>query len=389
MGRPGSRTLKRTIKGTLAGTAARLVRRPAITPAALVALRPAGVIIVRQHNQMGDMICATPAFRALRETYPQARLTLVTAPVNAEVVAGNPHLDRILTFDRAMWRRPGRLAGFLRDLRAGRPEVAFVLSSVSFSVTSAAIALASGARWVVGADSVPFGWDVSRHAFSLEMPAQPRLQGSAVAHSLAPLQAIGITTADLDPVVVPTPQDTAAAGEILREFGLADGFWVMHPGAGKPQNVWPAGRFAAVAGMVAAAGGRVLVLHGPADGPAVRTLRAALAADLQDRILLAPPCSVGVGAALLRRCERFLCNDTGIMHVAGALGVPTLALFGPTDPALWKPPSARVRALRSPVRLPDPRGEEYGWMEGLEVARVWAAWSALPAAAISVGNEGK
>jgi ADP-heptose:LPS heptosyltransferase len=69
------------------------------------------------------------------------------------------------------------------------------------------------------------------------------------------------------------------------------------------------------------------------------------------------------------------------MHVAGALPVPTLALFGPTDPGLWKPPAPEVQALRAPARLPDARGREYGWMEALDVEAVWEALRTLP------GNE--
>jgi len=92
---------------------------------------------------------------------------------------------------------------------------------------------------------------------------------------------------------------------------------------------------------------------------------------------VAPRLTVGTAAALLETTDRFLCNDTGIMHVAGALGVPTVALFGPTDPRLWKPPSSRVVALRSPGRADDPRGEEFGWMENLSADAVWRAWSGL------------
>jgi ADP-heptose:LPS heptosyltransferase len=89
---------------------------------------------------------------------------------------------------------------------------------------------------------------------------------------------------------------------------------------------------------------------------------------------------VGVGAALLQLADRFLCNDTGVMHMAGALRVPTVALFGPTDPALWTPPAPEVVVVRSPGRLPDGRGEEFGWMENIAVDEVWAAWRDLPAA---------
>ena len=319
----------------------------------------------------------SPALRAIRETWPGARITLVTAPVNVEVVRNNPDLDQVLTFEQRMWRRPDRLLRFLGAVRGTGAELAFVLCSVSFSVTSAAIALASGARWVVGAESGPFGHDLSRHAFSLELPAAPSLNAHAVAHSLAPLQAVGVTTADPLPVVVPAPEEQAAAAQVLRDLDLPQGFWAVHPGAGKAQNVWPAASFADVVGRALAAGRDVLVLHGPADAEALADLERRLEPGPGGRLRVAPVLPVGTAAALLEAADRFLCNDTGIMHVAGALGVPTVALFGPTDPALWKPPSPRVVALRSQERTSDPRGREYGWMENIQADAVWRAWSGL------------
>ena len=381
--------VRRTLKRSLSSLASRFFKRPRLTPDQLLGLRPRAVLIVRQHNQMGDMVCATPSFRALRGAFPGARLILVTSPVNSAVVSHNPDLDQVVVFAQGMWRRPWRLIGFWRSLRTARPEIAFVLSSVSFSLTSAAIALASGARWVVGADSRPFGWDVSRHAFSLEMPAVPDMDRHAIAHSLAPLQAVGIDTDDHSTVVVPSPEETAEALAILRDLGLERGFWAMHPGAGKAQNIWPAERFAAVAALAAAAGRRILVLHGPADGEALAGFRRNLAPPSVNAVALAPACSVGTGAALLQAAERFLCNDTGVMHIAGALKVPTVALFGPTDPDLWKPPAAEVRALRSIGRQEDRRGPEFGWMEGLTVEQVWKTWSELQVRGLPCGLEGE
>lgn len=369
--------LWRRSKGWLFGRVAGLARRPAIAPEDLLALRPRAVILVRQHNQMGDMVCATPAFRALRTAFPEARITLVTAPVNVGVVRHNPHIDAVELFAQSMWRRPWRLAALVRRLRRERAEVAFVLASVSFSLTSAWLALATGARYVVGADSRPFGWDLSRRAFSLEMPASPRLDRHSVEHSLAPLQAIGITTDDLSTVVVPAPKEREQAAGILADLGLQPGFWAVHPGAGKPQNVWPPARFAEVVGRAAAEGRGILVLHGPADACALASLRGELGDRGGQAVRIAPPCSVGTAASLLDLADRFLCNDTGVMHVAGALGVPTVALFGPTDPLHWKPLSPAVVALRGRAGRDDPRGPEFGWMESLSVDEVWVAWSAL------------
>jgi len=166
-------SLRRSIKRSVSGWLSRLAARPRVTLAELRAAAPRRVLIVRQHNQMGDMVCATPALRAIAGTFSGAELGLVCAPVNRDVVLHNPHLSRVLVFDKHACTRPGPLLRFLRRLREFRPQVAIVLNSVSFSVTSAALAWASGARWLIGADSEPFGFDISRHAYSLVMPASP------------------------------------------------------------------------------------------------------------------------------------------------------------------------------------------------------------------------
>jgi ADP-heptose:LPS heptosyltransferase len=240
------------------------------------------------------------------------------------------------------------------------------------------IAFAAGARYVVGGDSRPFGWDISRQAYSLEMPSRLDIEGSAVEHSLAPLVAVGITTSDHTTVVVPAAVERARAGSLIAELELNEGFWVLHPGAGKLQNLWPAERFAEIAELASAAGHDVLVLHGPADGAALASLTAAIKAPTTGRVRVAPQLSVGIAAALLERAGRLLCNDTGIMHIAGALRLPTVALFGPTDPTVWKPPAEEVVALRAASRRADARGKEFGWMETISVAEVWRTLSSLP-----------
>lgn len=369
--------MQRALKHWLTSSAAGCWRRDPLTRESLLALGPRRILVVRQHNQMGDMLCATPCFRAIKETWPAAAVALVTAPVNREVVAHNPHLDRLFLFEQRLWRRPVALTTWLRDLRRYGAELAFVLNSVSFSATSAFLALWSGARWVVGGDSAPFGSEVAR-AYSLRLPASPSLDSHAVTHGLAPLQAVGIDTSDRATVLVPSPRQRQEAADLAARLLPTGPFWALHPGAGKRQNCWPAARFAEVAQRAARAGHPVLVLHGPADQDVLSAFQAALdvAPAGAQPVVIAPPLPLGTLAALLERCERFLCNDTGIMHVAGALGISTLALFGPTDPDLWKPPTDQVQALRATSRLPDARGEEFGWLETLTTNQVWDAWRA-------------
>ncbi len=364
---------RKGVKRLISGLIARLWRKPDLTPEQILGCDPQRILIVRQHNQMGDMVCATPSFRALREAYPRARMALVCSPVNRDVVLHNPHLDEIFIYDKRACRNPMRLLDFLRVLRRFRPDLAFVLNSVSFSVTSAAFAAISGADAIVGGDSRPFGYDISRHAFSLEMPSRPELDRHAVEHCLAPLAAIGIDTDDLGTVVTASDAERARAAAVMRELPGEGPLWVMHPGAGKVQNLWPADRFAELALLAAAVPARVLVLQGPADAEVTAefesALHAAAGGSWPAGITLAPPSPVGTCVALLESADRFLCNDTGLTHVAGAVGVPTLALFGPTDPELWLPRAANVECLR---------GAD-GDLASITAAAAWARWRDLKA----------
>ena len=320
------------------------LRRERVDLGTIRASAPRRILIVRQHNQMGDMLCATPGFRAIRRAFPGARTMLVTAPINDGVVRGNPDIDEILLFDKVAVRSSlGALRDFHRRLRAFDSDVAFVLNTVSFSGTSAAIAHLSGARFLVGGDSRPFGWSFSSWLYSLEMPTEREVVGHAIDHGLRPLEAIGMDTSHRLPVMVPGPEAADAARAFLR--GLGEGPWAaVHPGAGKAENRWPPEHFARAIHALEEWGARVYLIEGPADGPATNETLAALG---EDRPVLRNVSLRTVGAAL-QQSRVALVNDTGVMHVAGAVGVPTVAMFGPTPAASWEPPSPRLVALQSP-----------------------------------------
>jgi len=169
-----------------------------------------------------------------------------------------------------------------------------------------------------------------------------------------PLEALGLDPpADLEPIL-PTPAEATAAREVVAR--LPEGFLAIHPGSGSPRKNWPAERFAAVLDSLALSRPWLLV-EGPADAAAVAPLArrpgAVLARGLGVRTL----------GAVLARAGLFIGHDSGVSHLAAAWHAPTLALFGPTDPAVWAPVGPRVRVLRAP------RGQ----MEGLAVDEVLSA----------------
>lgn len=306
------------------------------------------LLIIRQHHQMGDMLLAVPALRGLRARFGGARITLLASRVNAACVQRLPYVDEVLVLPRTRGlRRAWDLVRFVADLRRRRFDVVIVLNTVSFSVTSMLLAVASGARLRTGSSSAPFGHDLTSRFYHLDLPLPPREDLAAMhesAHNLHPLAAIGVKVTDLTSVFVPAEEDERECERfIAASFGARGRFIVVHPGAGKPQNVWPGSRYAEAARLLGETFGcGVVATGGPADAAALEAFLEACV----DRPFVLPCPSLGFLGALIQRSTLTLCNDTGIMHIAGAVGARCVAVFGPTDPARWKPVNQTVVAVR-------------------------------------------
>jgi ADP-heptose:LPS heptosyltransferase len=328
----------------------------------VAALRVRRLVVVRQHNQMGDMVCALPALRALRRAWPQARLTFVASPLSEQLLREHPDIDELLVFRKPEMWRPWKLGAFVRRLRRPRPDLAVVMTTVSFSTTSTLLAWASAARIRAGSSSLPFGSHLSRAVYHLELPAGP--EGvSEVEHNLAPLRSLGIPAPLEPPVLAPTAAALEMAAAFLARELPGDGpLVVAHVGAAKQPNIWPARSFASVLRVLRQEhGARIVLVEGPSDTAAVAAVAAQLGGVVRWRAVL------GETLGLLGTAQLVVANDTGLAHVAAAVGAPTVVLYGPTDPERWKPPGDHVRAIRSPTeRIAD-----------LEPAEVVAAARAL------------
>jgi ADP-heptose:LPS heptosyltransferase len=328
---------------------ARFLRVEPVSPAEFSRLPVSRLLVIRQHNQMGDMLLAVPAFRGLRMRFPGARITLVGSPINSEVMANNPYIDEVLVYDKKRMRRNAlELVRFITALRRRRFDAVIVLSTVSFSITSMLLAVASGARVRLGSRSAPFGHDLGSRFYHLELPLPSPDELAHMhesEHNLYPLAAIGVREDDLTSLLVPTAEDESESERfIAAAFGEGARFVVVHPGAGKRQNVWPPERFAELVSLLhERCGLGAVAVRGPMDHATMDAFVGACAAPAA--VLSCP--TVGLLGALMARSALTVCNDTGVMHVAGAVGARCVAVFGPTDPARWKPVNDRVVAVRA------------------------------------------
>ena len=342
------RRLERSFKSVVAAVLRRLVGAGESTFPASGRVR--SILVVRQHNQLGDMLCVVPLLRSLRARFPDARIALLASPGNRDIMLHNRCLDEILTYDKFEYLRDGRprlgqFGAFVRDLRSRSFDLAVVPSTVSLSFSSDALAFLCGAPCRVGAGTLE--GEQSPSAFFFTIPRDLGWSGEPHRHQtlrnwdllapwLAPPESLshemGFTQVEKD-----AGREFVAQTRLSRRLCIA-----YHPGAGKPPNRWPAEKFAMLADALAREyDAMTYVTEGPMDEAEVRMMELKLETPYQ--VLRRQP--IRTVASILSYMDLVVSNDTGIMHVAAAAGAPVLSLFGPTDPEQWAPIGGRDRFI--------------------------------------------
>ncbi len=285
------------------------------------------LLIVRL-SAMGDVIHALPLAQNARAA--GASVGWVVEPALAGLLEGNPACAAIFRADTKGWRRRllapetrAQIAALRAELRAFAPDRALDVQGLW---KSAAIARAAGAP-VVG-----FSRSARREPASSLLCTIPITPPTDAAHvvdqNLSLLSGAGIPVKTRAPDAsylerLPSPDADAFLASVERPFVL------IHPGAGRPEKAWGEERFAHLArGLIRERQISTVVSWGPGDERRAERLRALL-----PRRPPLPRLGFAGLARVIREAALFVAGDTGPLHLADALGVPTLALFGPTDPS--------------------------------------------------------
>lgn len=333
---------ERFMKDRSMGVLEPLVGRESLDPRALEGADMRRILVIRQHDQLGDFLLSVPALRALRERFPDARIALVVRGYFAEVARMVPHVDDVIVRPEPPLLDCRSLARFTEELREGW-DLAVVLNTVSHSLTSDLLARASRARIVLGSADRVFPGSTRNFFYDLEAPVRAGRRHQSE-RNLDIVRLAGCTTEDLREEVIVSDAERDMVRNDLEDRGAAGPGPIigLHIGAGKPPNRWPAERFALLASILEErVQAKVLLFWGPEEG----VLRDEFLGRRRRPTHLVGHPRLARLAAYFAACDAVVCNDTGVMHLAAATKVSTVALFGPTDPADWKPFGDHVVAL--------------------------------------------
>lgn len=309
--------------------------------------RQIAAILILKPCCRGDVLMTTPLIAALRRTYPNARLDFAVGSHSRAMVETNPKLDGLVDCGQV---GSGRYS--LRDyltlvnrIQQGHYKACFVPDRSPLITLLPALA---GIPWRVGLDSHGRGFSLSVRIPINEIKHEVELY-------LDLARAIGIPIQNPHLEFYPTDEDRARVASLLAGTGdTSSGLQrtvIIHPGGGvNPGMVlsakrWPPERFGAVAQRLSDAGHKIILVGGPEDIPIAAAVRAAMnrePIDLTGRL------SFGELGALAEGVHLFIGNDTGALHLAVAMGVPVVALYGPSDPRMYGPYGSRSMVLWHP-----------------------------------------
>jgi predicted lipopolysaccharide heptosyltransferase III len=295
-------------------------------------------ILVIKLRYIGDVLLSTPVLHALRERFPQAHLTMAVLPGTEDVLKENPDLTEVLVVERGpligQWR-------FFRDIRRRRFDCVVDLTDGD---RSAILSRYTGAPVRIGLNEEHRWRGLLSTSIATVPPGVHRVE-----RDLSVLRPLGIEP-KAGPLVLRIPsQDEAMAAELLDSIageklsGGARKLVMLQPGARYWFKAWPAERFAELADRLAVQFGcRILVGGDARERELAEAIRSSVRAPV---VSLAGRLTLLQYAAVLKRCALFVGNDNGPMHMAAALGVPVVALFGPSNPQEWGPRGTRTEVL--------------------------------------------
>jgi len=302
-------------------------------------------ILIRATNWIGDAVMALPALRAVRKRFPEAEIAIVGRPYVTDIYHDQEICDRLIPYDpKGLHSGISGRERLVAELRAQKFDVALLLQN------------AFDAAWLAWRARIPkrIGYARDGRSFLLTKAIPLPRHGEIPAHEkfyyLELLRRAGWLDSVQDETFISlrvSEEKRRSADEFLCASGARQGALRIAIGAGASYGsakCWPPPRFAEVANRLQSEADADVILFGTAAEESVST---AISAEMRrPPIDLTGKTAIADLPALLLQCHLFIGNDSGAMHVAAAVGLPVIAVFGPTDPEGTAPVTPRCTIVQ-------------------------------------------
>jgi heptosyltransferase II len=305
-----------------------------------MSLKPRQRILVMRYRFIGDTLLTVPFLRNLRAAYPNAQIDMLVAPNSGEVLRDCPYIDELIMFDTTRKHRYENTTikrknfwHYVGLLRQKKYDTAFILKR---SFSSAALAFLAGIPERIGFDTEYRGFLLTHRI--------PYLNGVHEADSfLSVLKAVDIPVRDRYIEAWWQDTETETATRILQE-GYGESNVVLHLTSSNRAKEWPLSESAALTEWLLSNPNRhIHCLGAPSDSASYETLKASLKPEQQTRMHIhCGKMDLLSSMAFLKQMDAIIGVDSGTLHMAAAVGIPTIALFGPMDEKRWQPLGATI-----------------------------------------------
>ncbi len=314
---------------------------------------PKNVLIVRQHNQFGDLLASVSLFRAVKETYPHCHLTVIVSPSNYYAITSNKYIDRFFIFDKRKILNPVYILIMFRLLRK-KYDLGIVPATVSISYTSSLILRLANCATRIGPASLNGAVNDFAYFFDRRVHLDWRRYPDAHVSDfgLEIFRTFGISTNSFKSSISFGDSEKSEVDKFFDEnnFDYSRKIIGFHVGAGKQRNRWSIYKFLRVMELLKNEFDAQFVITGSrSDENEIAVIRE----DPNIRAAYFIDRKIPVLACLIARCDLFITNDTGVMHVAGATDTPQISIFGPTNPFNWAPIGSNKYFLRKSELIDD------------------------------------
>ncbi len=300
------------------------------------------LIVRQQNNQLGDLLCSIPMYKAIKKKYPDSHISLVTTPTNYKIPINsiNPFIDNIIWFKKDTLKD---YVEFLKKLREVKYDFGIIPATLKISRTSNIINFISGAKIRVGVKRI----DDEKNPFHFLLNVKKEFDwNNNKVHQIYRItdivKQIGceLDKQEIENICISTTHDdNRFADEFIRNnFTYPDKKIIgFHSGAGKTANRWDIQNFLELIKLFHSSfGSNILLTSGIIDKEITQKLVARLN-EAGIKPVVADNLEIGKLTAVLKRLNLFITNDTGLMHLAGFSGINTISLFGPTNGFEWAP----------------------------------------------------